>query len=413
MLGYFRKNNLYMKINFNISLVIFVMVVFFVISFITNIIGPLIPQFIRTYDLSLVLASFLPLSFFFSYGVFSIPAGIYMERYGGKIVMFSAFFISSVGAGLIILMPGYLSFIISFFLIGTGMAILQVAINPLLRYAVSGENFAFFSIIGQLAFGSASFLSPIFYKFLLIENNPLGVLLFSDEPWLWIYVLFILVIIALLIFLYFLNIPSNQLDSEKFDFNVFSNFLKSKYSYFYFFGIFSYVGVEQGINNWSSEFLYQYHSLDPEVVGVEVVSAFWGNLTIGTIISLFLIKLINEKTLLNIYALSSFLIALLAIHGDSEISVLSFKLLGFSISGVWSVMISLGLNSVPKNHSVFTGILLTGIVGGAIFPFLIAGVGQLLNLKLGMHIILIGLVYLLYVGFTAKPLISNKTIKIN
>ena len=136
-----------MNINFNIYLVVFVMVVFFVISFITNIIGPLIPQFIKTYDLSLVLASFLPLSFFLSYGIFSIPAGIYLERYGGKIVMFSAFIISSVGAGLIIILPGYLSFIISFFLIGTGMAILQVAINPLLRHAVSGENFAFFSII--------------------------------------------------------------------------------------------------------------------------------------------------------------------------------------------------------------------------------------------------------------------------
>ena len=402
-----------MKINFNLSLVIFVMAVFFVISFITNIIGPLIPQFIKTYDLSLVLASFLPLSFFFSYGVFSVPAGIFLERYGGKIVMLSAFIISSVGAALIILMPGYLSFIFSFFMIGTGMAILQVAINPLLRYAVSGENFAFFSIIGQLAFGSASFLSPVFYRFLLEKKNFFGLYIFNDEPWLWIYVLFILAILVLLVFLYFLKIPGNQSTSEKFDINVFSKFLNNRISYFYFFGIFSYVGVEQGINNWSSQFLYQYHSLDPEKVGVEVISAFWGNLTIGTIISLFLIKLIDEKKLLNIYALSSSIIVILAIHGDSEISVLSFKLLGFSISGVWSVMISLGLNSIPKNHSVFTGILLTGIVGGAIFPFIVAGIGQLFNLKVGMHVILIGLVYLLYVSFTAKPLISNKTIKLN
>ena len=63
-----------MKIKFNIQLIVFVMDVYFAISFITNIIGPLIPQFIKTYNLSLVLASFLPLSFFFSYGIFSIPA---------------------------------------------------------------------------------------------------------------------------------------------------------------------------------------------------------------------------------------------------------------------------------------------------------------------------------------------------
>ena len=389
------------------------MAVFFVISFITNIIGPLIPQFIKTYNLSLVLASFLPLSFFLSYGVFSVPAGIFLERFGGKIVILSAFIISSAGAALIILMPGYLSFIFSFFMIGTGMAILQVAINPILRFAVSGENFAFFSIIGQLAFGSASFLSPVFYRFLLEKKNFFGLNIFNDEPWLWIYFLFILAIIALLVFLYFLKTPDNQSKLEKFDINVFSKFLNNRISYFYFFGIFSYVGVEQGINNWSSEFLYQYHSLDPEKVGVEVISAFWGNLTIGTIISLFLVKFIDEKKLLSIYALTSSIIAFLAIHGDYEISVLSFKLLGFSISGVWSVMISLALNSVPKNHSIFTGILLTAIVGGAVFPFIVAGIGQIFNLKVGMHVILIGLVYLLYVSFTAKSLISNKTIKLN
>ena len=313
-----------MKLNFNIQLVIFVMVVFFVISFITNIIGPLIPQFIKTYDLSLVLASFLPLSFFLSYGVFSIPAGIYLERYGEKTVMFSAFLISSIGAGLIIALPGYLSFVISFFLIGTGMAILQVAINPLLRHAVSGENFAFFSIIGQLAFGSASFLSPIFYKFLLEKNNPLGIFFFNDTPWIWIYVLFIFAVIILLFFLYFLKIPKSDSESEHFDINIFFDFLKSKNAYFYFFGIFCYVGVEQGINNWSSEFLYQYHSLNPEVIGVEVISSFWGNLTIGTVVSLLLIKIIDEKKLLNIYALSSSLLVLLAIYGDSELSCLLY-----------------------------------------------------------------------------------------
>ena len=401
-----------MKANFNISLVIFVMVVFFVISFITNIIGPLIPQFIKTYNLSLVLASFLPLSFFFSYGMFSIPAGIYLERYGGKIIMAIAFLTSSVGAVLIIVYPGYFSFIISFFLIGTGMAILQVAINPLLRQSVSGENFAFFSIIGQLAFGSASFLSPIFYKFLLENRNPLGITFFSNDPWIWIYVFFIGAIIFLLIFLYLLKIPSNNSKLEQFDFKTFFNFLLSKKTTFYFFGIFCYVGIEQGINNWSSEFLYQYHLLDPEVVGVEVISSFWGNLTIGTVVSLFLVRLINEKKLLNIYSLSSALLILFAIHGNANFSVLSFKLLGFSISGVWSVMISLGLNSVSKNHSILTGILLTGIIGGAIFPFIIASIGQLFGLKIGMHTILFGLMYLSYVGFKAKPIVSNKLIKI-
>ena len=44
----------------------------------------------------------------------------------------------------------------SLFLIGTGMAMLQVAINPLLRVSGGEENFAFYSVLAQLFFGGAA-----------------------------------------------------------------------------------------------------------------------------------------------------------------------------------------------------------------------------------------------------------------
>ena len=54
--------------------------IFFVISFLTNILGPLIPDIIKSFKLSLTLAGFLPFSFFVAYGVMSIPAGALVER---------------------------------------------------------------------------------------------------------------------------------------------------------------------------------------------------------------------------------------------------------------------------------------------------------------------------------------------
>ncbi len=47
------------------------------------------------------------------------------------------------------------------------MTMLQVAINPLLRAAGGEEHFAFLSVMGQLVFGSASFLSPLVYSYLV------------------------------------------------------------------------------------------------------------------------------------------------------------------------------------------------------------------------------------------------------
>jgi fucose permease len=209
-------------------------------------------------------------------------------------------------------------------------------------------------------------------------------------------------------------LPSLSIDdSEKFKFgSAFYRFLSDRNSYVFFFGIFCYVGVEQGINNWSSQFLYQYHGQDPNQVGVEVISGFWGNLTLGTLVSLILIKILDGKILLKFYALSSSVLILIALFGNLEYSILSFKLMGFSLSGIWALVISLGLNSVKKNHGTFTGILLTGIVGGAIFPFLIALISQISELRYGMILIFFGLLYISYIGFYSKPIDKNNLIKL-
>ncbi len=44
-----------------------VLVTFFFISLVSNIIGPLIPDIIREFNLSLLMAAFLPFSFFITY----------------------------------------------------------------------------------------------------------------------------------------------------------------------------------------------------------------------------------------------------------------------------------------------------------------------------------------------------------
>jgi fucose permease len=62
----------------SLPIVLLVSLIFFVISFITNVLGPLVPHIISGFALSLALASFLPFSFFVAYGVMSIPAGIHL-----------------------------------------------------------------------------------------------------------------------------------------------------------------------------------------------------------------------------------------------------------------------------------------------------------------------------------------------
>ena len=81
----------------NKFIVALVIAIFFVISFLTNIIGPLVPDIIKSFDLSLTLVALLPFAFFIAYGIMSIPAGILVERFGEKKVMSFAFLIAFIG----------------------------------------------------------------------------------------------------------------------------------------------------------------------------------------------------------------------------------------------------------------------------------------------------------------------------
>src|ERR1700758_2975792 len=144
-----------------------VFLVFFVLSFLTNILGPIIPDIIDSFHVSLGAAAFLPFSFFLAYGVFSIPAGFLIDRFTEKPVMIAAFLAAVTGAVGFAVHPTYAVAVVSLFTIGAGMAMLQVAINPLLRVAGGEEHFAFNSAFAQFVFGAASFLSPRVYSYIV------------------------------------------------------------------------------------------------------------------------------------------------------------------------------------------------------------------------------------------------------
>ena len=136
----------------HIYIVALIMLTFFVISFLTNIIGALNPDFISGFHLSLTMAAFLPSAFFIAYGLVSIPTGMLLEKYKEKKIMVAGFVVAFIGSLLLALVHNYLSAILSLFLIGCGMAMLQVVINPLLRTSGGKEHYAFNSVVAQLVF---------------------------------------------------------------------------------------------------------------------------------------------------------------------------------------------------------------------------------------------------------------------
>jgi len=408
----------------NYFLVALIILIFFVISFLTNIIGPLVPEVIQDFDINLTLAGLLPFAFFIAYGVMSIPSGILVERYREKKVMVWAFFISFLGALLFASTPGYLIYTISLFLIGTGMAMLQVAINPLLRVAGGEENFAFNSVIGQLFFGAASYLSPLAYSYLVFNlesgQTQTGLLALLERivpenlPWISLYWLFAAVSLLMVLVLTMVKIPRVERKADELvgALETHKELLKKPIVLMFFLGIFAYVGSEQGVANWISEYLYSYHGYDPKTTGAETVSWFWGLLTIGTVLGLILLKFIDSKKILIGFTLGAAICLTLALTGSGPVAKICFPLVGFFLSVMWSIIIDLGLNSMSEHHGTLSGILVSGIAGGAIIPLIIGSLGDIFGLKTGMLFIYIPLGYMMSVGFWAQPLIKNKTISL-
>ena len=406
----------------NTIIVALILLIFFVISFLTNILGPIIPDLVDGFRLSIGLAGFLPFAFFMAYSV-SIPAGISIEKYREKPVLIAAFGLAFLGSLLFALVPQFSVALVSLFAIGVGMAMLQVAINPLLRVAGGEEHFAFNSVLAQLFSGAASFFSPLLYSyfvqtihttdtsFLIRLLNPIVPLHFE---WVSLYWVFALTTLLMIVVVAVIRFPTVALrDDEKMEVgSAFFELLRTKTVWLFFAGIFAYVGTEQGIANWLSKFLQLYHGVDPATEGATAVAYFWGLMTIGCVLGLVLLKVADSRKVLLIFTLGAIASLLLGLFGPKEWALYALPGTGFFASVMWSIIFSLALNSVPQHHGTFSGILCTGIIGGALVPLLIGGLAELVGLRWAMLFLLVTLGYIFSIGIWAKPLVTNATIKL-
>ena len=409
----------------NNYIVVLVFLIFFVISFLTNIIGPLVPSIIDDFNLNLTLVALLPFAFFIAYGVMSIPAGILIEKYQEKPVMVGAFCVAFSGSLLLASFPNYLSAIISLFLIGTGMAMLQVAINPLLREAGGKEHFAFNATVAQLIFGLASFLSPLVYSYLVLnlqavttDSNALIAILSRIVPenlhWISLYWLFAVISLLMVFVMLGSRIPEvERKDDEKVGaWETHLELLRNPIVVLFFLGIFTYVGTEQGIANWISVFLNRYHGYDPQTTGARTVSWFWGLMTAGGLLGMIMLKLIDSKVVLVGFTACAMASLLAALYSSGPVALIAFPLTGFFAAVMYPIIFSLALNSVKEHHGSFSGILVTAIAGGAIVPLIVGGLGDLFGLRTGMLFLFIPLGYILSIGIWAEPLIKNEIIEL-
>ncbi len=380
-------------------IIAYILLIWFVISFVTNLIGPLMPVLIAQFHLSLGMAGFLPFSFFLAYGLISIPGGMLVERRGGKQTLLCAFALNLAGAAAIAFKPEYLVVLGGLFIIGLGMALLQVVINPLLRTAGGETQFAFYSVMAQLVFGLASFVSPMVFHRLMAHagtGSPSVLVAF--------YGIFAALFLILLGANQIMPLPNLALNEQERSggWSAYRALLGQRDVRLFFIALVAYVGTEQSLANWMSQFLSTYHQVSPSGAGAEAVGRFWGLMALGCLLGMGLLKLLDARVVLAGFSMLAMASVGLALFGSAGVALLAFPAAGFCLS----------VNSVRAHHGALSGILCTGILGGALLPLLVGLLGDLVGLRLALALLFGTLAFILGISFWARPLVRNDTLSL-
>jgi fucose permease len=210
------------------------------------------------------------------------------------------------------------------------MAMLQVVINPLMRVTGGEGHFAFFSVMGQLVFGLASYVSP--WVFSLLMSQPGA----AQKPLVWVqfYWAFLAVFVLLIALTLWVNIPRVELtESERAGgLDTYRQLIRERPVQLFFLGIIAYVGTEQSLANWMSQFLSTYHHFSPTQEGAHAVGLFWGLMSIGCLLGLVLLKLFDAKLVLAGFTVMALLFVGLALFGPANVALFAFPATGFFLS---------------------------------------------------------------------------------
>jgi len=146
---------------------------FFLFGFVTWLNGTLIPYLKIACELTTSQALWIPFAFYISYFFLSLPSAYILERTGLKKGMMLGLFVMAVGAILFVPAAGVRSFpmfLTGLFIIGTGLALLQTAINPYVTVVGPIESAAARISIMGICNKIAGVLAPIILSSVILAD---------------------------------------------------------------------------------------------------------------------------------------------------------------------------------------------------------------------------------------------------
>lgn len=372
---------------------------FFMWGFITCLNDILIPHLKALFNLTYTQIMLVQFTFFGAYFLISLPSGWLIGKIGyqkGIVVG-----LTTTGIGALLFLPAsatisYGLFLFGFFILASGITILQVAANPYVAILGKPETASSRLNLTQAFNSLGTTIAPLFGAFMILENN----FTTAQEEAAAVklpYIMIAVTLFAIAILFSLIKLP--KLTSEEKTTKTSGSAWQYRHLVLGAIGIFVYVGSEVSIGSFLVNFFNQ-----PEIAGLSEAEAgryvafYWGSAMVGRFIGSAIQSMIKPNKVLAFNALMAILLVAITMMLTGTMAMWAIILVGLFNSIMFPTIFTLSIDGLGEHTSQGSGILCMAIVGGALIPLLMGYFADTIGIQAAFFIPLLGYVYILYYG---------------
>jgi FHS family L-fucose permease-like MFS transporter len=403
---------------------IIVTILFFMWGLLTSLNDVLIPHLKSVYTLTYVQAMLVQFCFFGAYFVVSLPAGMLIKRIGYQRGAVTGLVIAAAGCALFYpaAVSGYAVFLLAFFVLASGITILQVAANPYVTVLGDAKTASSRLTLTQAFNSLGTTIAPALGGFLILSGGVLTAVQFDQLPAAeqlihrakeaasvqGPYLALAAALLTLALFFAFARLPKITHVEEINDSASTDSVWSHRHLVLGAVGIFLYVGGEVSIGSFLINFLGESNiaGLTP-VAAAGYVSFYWGGAMVGRFIGFAVMRFVSPGKALAFNAAISIILILTAIFSHGPVAMWAIIAVGLCNSIMFPTIFSMALNQLGKFTGQGSGVLCMAIVGGAIVPFAQGFLADMIGLQLSFFVPAACYTFILYFGLKYAGMYSK------
>ena len=354
---------------------------FFLWGFAHNLDPILIPHLKKSFTLTTTQSTLVDSSVFVAYFIMAMPAGFIMKKWGYKMGIITGLLLFALGSFLFVPAANHQSynyFLIALFIIACGLTILETAANPYASRLGDPATATQRLNLVQSFNGLAVALAPAIGARLILTKGYTDLELSSmtesakkaalameaytvKTP----YTILGIVLLCIAAIFYFIQLPDIR-ESSNHKATIKETF-KHSHLKWAVIAQFFYVGAQVCVLSLFILYVTQSANIT-EIQAADYLSIGGLAFLIGRFLGTAIMRFIEPRKLLTIYALICVALSVVAIIGKGTITIYTVIAICFFMSIMFPTIFSLGIDSLGKDTEMASSLIVMSIVGGAVLP---------------------------------------------